>query len=458
MTAPHDAAPAVSDAPAAWARPTQMNPPPGTPARTLHLNAFLYGAGHHQAAWRAPGSPVHRLTDIAYYEELARTAERGLFDAVFFADGHSVGDVSGGPRWSLEPLTALSAMARATEHIGLVCTVSTTFFTPFHAARMLASLDHISGGRAGWNVVTSMFDDEARNHGYPAMPPKPERYARAREFVEVARALWASWDEDAVTADPRGHWADPGKLHPVNHEGDHFLVDGPLTVPRSPQGEPVLFQAGASGPGKALAGDFAEGIYAVAYDLPAAQEYYADVKAEVARAGRDPGSVIVMPGLVTYVGRTHEEALEKQARVDRLLPVEQSLAQLSVFVEQDCAQWDLDAPVPPLPPLEEFTGPQGRYGTILRIIEAEHPTVRQLLGRLAAGGGHCMMVGTPESIADRMQEWFDSAGADGFNLMPPVQPDSLDDFVDLVVPELQRRGLFRTAYTATTLRGHLTRG
>ena len=458
MAAPHDTALTPSAAPATSAHPADVNGAPEDPARTLHLNAFLFGAGHHQAAWRAPGSPVHRLTDIAYYEDLARTAERGLFDAVFFADGHSVGDVSGGPRWSLAPLTALSAMARATERIGLVCTVSTTFFTPFHAARMLASLDHISGGRAGWNVVTSMFDDEARNHGYPSMPPKSERYARAREFVEVARALWASWDEDAVTADPRGHWADPGKLHPVHHEGDHFLVDGPLTVPRSPQGEPVLFQAGASGPGKALAGDVAEGIYAVAYDLPAAQEYYAAVKAEVARAGRDPGSVIVMPGLVTYVGRTHEEALEKQARVDRLLPVEQSLAQLSVFVEQDCAQWDLDAPVPPLPPLEDFTGPQGRYGTILRIVEAENPTVRQLLGRLAAGGGHCTMVGTPETIADRMQEWFENGGGDGFNLMPPVQPDSLDDFVDLVVPELQRRGLFRTAYTATTLRGHLTRG
>ncbi|WP_144931973.1 LLM class flavin-dependent oxidoreductase [Kocuria marina] len=432
--------------------------PTTAPARRLHLNAFLYSAGHHQAAWRAPNSSVHRLTDIAYYEELARTAERGLFDAVFFADGHSVGDVSGGPHWSLEPLTALSAMARATERVGLVCTVSTTFFTPFHVARMLASLDHISGGRAGWNVVTSMWDSEARNHGYRAMPTKDERYERAREFVEVARALWASWDEDAVTADPEGRWAEPSKLHRLHHEGRHFLVDGPLTVPPSPQGEPVLFQAGASGPGKALAADFAEGIYAVAYDLPAAQEYYAAVKAEVARAGRDPGSVIVMPGLVTYVGRTHEEALEKQARVDRLLPVEQSLAQLSTFVEQDCAQWDLDAPVPTLPPLEEFTGPQGRYGTILRIIEAERPTVRQLLGRLAAGGGHCTMVGTPESIADRMQEWFDNAGADGFNLMPPVQPDSLDDFVGLVVPELQRRGLFRTAYTATTLRGHLTRG
>ena len=453
---------------AASATAPEAEPTPGTaaaassptkaPARRLHLNAFLYGTGHHQAAWRAPNSSVHRPTDISYYEELAKTAERGLFDAVFFADGHSVGDVSGGPHWSLEPLTALSAMARATERIGLVCTVSSTFFTPFHAARMLASLDHISGGRAGWNVVTSMWDAEARNHGYRGMPPKDERYERAREFVEVARALWASWDEDAITADPEGRWADPSKLHRLDHEGRHFLVDGPLTVPRSPQGEPVLFQAGASGPGKALAGDYAEGIYAVAYDLPAAQEYYSSVKAQVTRAGRDPDSVAVMPGLVTYVGRTHEEALAKQDRMDRLLPVEQSLAQLSTFVEQDCSGWDLDAPVPPLPPLEEFTGPQGRYGTILRILEAEHPTVRQLLGRLAAGGGHCTMVGTPETIADQMQEWFENGGADGFNLMPPVQPDALTDFVDLVVPELQRRGLFRTEYTATTLRGHLSQG
>ncbi|CAL8900086.1 LLM class flavin-dependent oxidoreductase [Kocuria varians] len=431
---------------------------PGPAARSgrrLHLNAFLFGTGHHQASWRAPDSAVDRLTDITYYEELAQLAERGLFDAVFFADGHSVGNVAGGPAWSLEPLTTLAAMARATERIGLVCTVSSTFFTPFHAARMLASLDHISGGRAGWNVVTSMWDAEARNHGYTAMPPKEERYERAREFVDVARALWASWDEDAVLADRAGQWGDPEKVHPVDHEGRYFLVDGPLTVPRCPQGEPVLFQAGASGPGKALAGEVAEGIYAVAYDLPAAQEYYRAVKAEVARAGRDPDGVVVMPGLVTYVGRTHEEALEKQAGVDRLLPVEQSLAQLSTFVQQDCSQWDLDAPVPELPPLEEFTGPQGRYGTILRIIEAENPTVRQLLARLAAGGGHCTMVGTPESIADQIQEWFENEGADGFNLMPPVQPDSLQDVVDLVVPELQRRGLFRTEYTATTLRGHL---
>lgn len=423
--------------------------------KKLHLNAFLFGAGHHQAAWRALDSPVERLGDIAYYEELAQLAKRGLFDAVFFADGHSISSVEDGPRWFLEPLTALSAMARATTHIGLVCTVSTTFFTPFHAARMLASLDHISGGRAGWNVVTSMFDAEARNHGYTAMPPKTERYERAREFVSVARSLWSSWDSDALRPDRNGVYADSSRITPVNHDGHHFLVDGPLTVPRSPQGEPVLFQAGASGPGRELAADYAEGIYAVAYDLPSAQEYYSDVKQRIAQAGRDPQSVLIMPGLVTYVGETHEQALEKQRAVDMLLPVEQSLAQLSTFVEQDCSEWELGEPVPPLPPLEEFTGPQGRYGTILRIIEAEQPTVRQLLGRLAAGGGHYTMVGTPSSIADQMELWLNTGGADGFNLMPPQQPHSLRDFVELVVPELQRRGIYRTEYQATTLRGHL---
>ena len=429
----------------------------GGPGKSLHLNAFLFGAGHHGAAWRAPGSPVERLGEIAYYEELARTAERGLFDAVFFADGHSVGAVQDGPRWFLEPLTALSAMARATERIGLVCTVSTTFFTPFHAARMLASLDHISGGRAGWNVVTSMFDDEARNHGYDRMPPKDERYARAREFVTATRALWAGWEPDAIVAEREGHYADPGRIRAADHHGAYFDVAGPLTVPRSPQGEPVLFQAGASGPGMDLAAEFAEGVYAVAYDLHSARRYYSDVKRRVAAAGRDPDSVVIMPGLVTYVGRTEEEALAKQAAADALLPLEHSLAQLGVFVEQDCSRWELDEPVPPLPPLEDFTGPQGRYGTILRIVEAERPTVRQLLGRLAAGGGHCIMVGTPHSVAERMEQWFRTGGADGFNLMPPLQPDSLEDFVDLVVPELQRRGLFRTGYGSATLRGHLTR-
>ncbi|OZD63542.1 LLM class flavin-dependent oxidoreductase [Rhodococcus sp. 05-340-1] len=420
----------------------------------MHLNAFLYGCGHHSAAWRHPESRVEDLGDISYYEELAQLAERGKFDAVFFADGHSVRDPAGAGTWFLEPITALSAMARATTHIGLVTTVSSTFYTPFHAARMLASLDHISGGRAGWNVVTSMFDAEARNHGMDVIPAREERYARAEEFVDTALALWDSWDADALTLDRAGAYADPTKVHAIDHDGKHFRVDGPLTVPRSPQGRPVLFQAGASGPGRDLAAAYAEAIYAVAYDLVAAQSYYEDVKTRIRHAGRDSAAVGIMPGLVTYIGSTMDEARRKKAELDELLPTEQSLAMLSTFTGQDCAAWELAAPVPPLPPAAEFTGPQGRYETILRIVEKDAPTVRELLGTLAAGGGHATMIGTPESIADEMQSWI-GRGADGFNLMCPRYPDSLEDFVDQVVPILQLRGVFRAEYTASTLRGHL---
>ncbi|OZC50212.1 LLM class flavin-dependent oxidoreductase [Rhodococcus sp. WWJCD1] len=420
----------------------------------MHLNAFLYGCGHHSAAWRHPDSRVEDLGNISYYEELAQLAERGKFDAVFFADGHSVRDPAGAGTWFLEPITALSAMARATTRIGLVTTVSSTFYTPFHAARMLASLDHISGGRAGWNVVTSMFDAEARNHGMDVIPAREERYARAEEFVDTALALWDSWDADALTLDRAGAYADPAKVHAIDHDGRHFRVDGPLTVPRSPQGRPVLFQAGASGPGRDLAAKYAEAIYAVAYDLVAAQSYYDDVKSRIDRAGRDSTAVGIMPGLVTYIGSTMDEARRKKAELDRLLPTEQSLSMLSTFTGQDCAAWELDEPVPPLPPAAEFAGPQGRYETILRIIEKDAPTVRELLGTLAAGGGHATMIGTPESIADEMESWI-GRGADGFNLMCPRYPDSLTDFVDQVVPILQQRSLFRADYTSSTLRGHL---
>ncbi|WP_032402186.1 LLM class flavin-dependent oxidoreductase [Rhodococcoides fascians] len=420
----------------------------------MHLNAFLYGCGHHSAAWRHPDSRVEDLGNISYYEELAQLAERGKFDAVFFADGHSVRDPAGAGTWFLEPITALSAMARATTRIGLVTTVSSTFYTPFHAARMLASLDHISGGRAGWNVVTSMFDAEARNHGMDVIPAREERYARAEEFVDTALALWDSWGADALTLDRAGAYADPAKVHAIDHDGKHFRVDGPLTVPRSPQGRPVLFQAGASGPGRDLAAKYAEAIYAVAYDLVAAQSYYDDVKSRIDRAGRDSTAVGIMPGLVTYIGSTMDEARRKKAELDRLLPTEQSLAMLSTFTGQYCAAWELDEPVPPLPPAAEFTGPQGRYETILRIIEKDAPTVRELLGTLAAGGGHATMIGTPESIADEMESWI-GRGADGFNLMCPRYPDSLTDFVDQVVPILQQRSLFRADYTSSTLRGHL---
>ncbi|WP_211284243.1 LLM class flavin-dependent oxidoreductase [Oceanimonas doudoroffii] len=422
--------------------------------RMMHLNLFLFGCGHHRAAWRHPNSAVEQLGDIRYYERLAQTAERGKLDAVFFADGQSTGNVADGSYWFLEPLTAMAAMSRATDRIGFISTVSSTFFTPFHAARMMASLDHISNGRMGWNVVTSMFDVEARNHGYETMPAHAERYRRAEEFVNAVLKLWDSWQQDALVMDRAGHYADPDKVNPINHLGEFFLVDGPLNVPRPPQGHPVLFQAGASEQGRTLAAQCAEAIYAVAYDLPAAQDYYRDIKRRVKDAGRNV-NVPIMPGLVTYVASTEAEAKAKQRELDELLPADASLRQLGTYVGQDCSGWELDAPVPALPSLEVFTGPKGRYATVLRIIETEQPTVRQLLGRLAAGGGHCTMVGTPESIADRMEQWFRNEGADGFNLMPPSLPAGIEDFVDQVVPELQRRGLFRTEYEGSTLREHL---
>ena len=422
--------------------------------RQLHLNLFIYGCGHHAAAWRHPDSPVERLGDASYFEQLAQSAERGKLEAVFFADGQYMGSVEDGPKWFLEPITLLSALARATEKIGLITTVSSTFQTPFNAARMLSSLDHISGGRVAWNVVTSMYDMEARNHGYESMPDHAWRYQRAAEFIEAAQKLWDSWSDKALLLDRGGKYAEGTEVKPINHRGEHFLVDGPLTIPRSSQGHPVLFQAGSSEQGRDTAAKYAEAIYAVAYDLPAAQAYYRDVKQRVRATGRGV-DVPIMPGLVTYVASTHEEALRKQRELDELLPSEASLRQLSLFIAQDCLDWELDAPVPALPPLESFTGPKGRYSTILRIIETEQPTLRQLLGRLAAGGGHCTMVGTPEAIADKMEHWFRNEGADGFNLMPPALPYSFDDFADQVIPVLQQRGLFRTEYTGNTLREHL---
>ncbi|MDS1141246.1 LLM class flavin-dependent oxidoreductase [Pusillimonas sp. SM2304] len=420
----------------------------------LHLNLFIFGCGHHRAAWRHPDSAVERLGDIGYYEQLAQTAERGKLDAIFFADGQSTDNLPDGPRWFLEPLTALAAISRATQRIGLISTVSSTFYTPFHAARMVASLDHISKGRIGWNVVTSMFDSEARNHGFDAMPGHDWRYTRAEEFVDVALRLWDSWRDDAPQLDRQGAYVSPESVRAIDHQGEHFRVDGPLTIPRPPQGHPVLFQAGASEQGRDLAARRAEAIYAVAYDLAAAQDYYRDIKRRVREAGRtDP--VPIMPGLVAYVGSTQDEARAKQRALDELLPAQDALRQLGMYVGQDCTAWELDAPVPALPPLEAFTGPKGRYATVLRIIQTEQPTVRQLLGRLAAGGGHCTMVGTPEQIADEMERWLLNEGADGFNLMPPALPGGIDDFVDQVVPVLQRRGLFRKDYETDTLRGHL---
>lgn len=427
------------------------------PKKQAHFNLFLYGSGHHQAAWRAEDSGAERLSELDYYIELAQLCERGLLDAVFFADGQAVNPqaAAAGPTWFFEPLTLLTALSQHTTHLGLVCTVSSSFYTPFHAARLLASLDRISGGRAGANIVTSMWDAEAQNHGMDELGSHAQRYGRAEEFITVLKALWETYPAAAVKVDKSGQFTDPDQLRTIDHVGEHFKVRGPLNLPSGPQGAPVLFQAGASEQGRNLAAKHAEAIYAVAADEQMAQDYAQDVRRRVEAAGRDPQGIAIMPGLVTFVGKTLEEAKAKQRALNDLLPIEQSLDQLALFVQQDVKNWDLDAPVPQLPPAEEFTGPAGRYATILRLIEIHHPTVRELLGLLAAGGGHCTMIGTPEMIADQIESWLDSGAADGFNLMPPSLPGALEDFIELVIPELQRRGRYRSEYVHSTLRENL---
>lgn len=436
--------------------------------RTMHLNLFAYACGHHAAAWRAADSAVDRLGDISYWSDLARTAERGRLDAIFLGDGQSagLGRVADGPTWYLEPLTTLAALAGVTTDLGLVSTVSSTFWDPFHAARIAASIDHISGGRAGLNIVTSQTDEEARNHGMDKLPNHAARYARAGEFIGTLNDLWDSWPADATVADRAGIYADPGKLHRIGHHDRWFDVDGPLNIPQSPQGRPVLFQAGASEPGRDLAARCADAVFTVAWDIDTAKAFRADVRARAESYGRNPDDILVLPGLVTYVDATEEEAHARQRDLTALLPEQDALRGLSQLIGRDVSDWALDAPVPDLPAIDEVQGSRGIYATVLHIIATAgtrgsgcgadcRPTLRELLGYLAAGGGHATFLGTPAQIADEMERWIDEGAADGFNLMPPTLPAGLDSFVDGVVPVLQERGRLRREYSGATFRENL---
>lgn len=437
----------------------------------VHLNLFASGCGHHSAAWRTENSAVKRLGDISWWEDLARTAERGNLDAVFLPDGQAARTeaLAGGPTWFLEPLTTLAALSRATHHIGLVSSMSTTFWDPFHAARVFASLDHISGGRAGINLVTSQLDAEARNHGMDSLPNHAVRYARAGEFAEVFTSLWASWPAESVVADRNGVYTDTGLMHSVDHRDRWFQVAGPLNIPSPPQRRPVIFQAGVSEPGRDLAASHADGIFTIAWDLNGALAFRNDVRARTAATGRAPDSVHIMPGLVIYLGSTEEEARSRQQELNELLPVTDALEELSSFLGVDATSWDPDDVVPELPSPEEIEVRSGHYSLVRHMVEhtgvrggssrgrddRRRPTVRELLGYLAAGGGHATVVGTPEQVADEILRWVDNGAADGFNIMPPRLPDDLTDVVDHLVPVLQERGRFRREYTGKTLRENL---
>ncbi|MCP9001605.1 LLM class flavin-dependent oxidoreductase [Pseudarthrobacter sp. RMG13] len=426
-------------------------------ARKLHLNAFLMSTGHHEASWRLPESNSFAGTDVAHFQRLAQTAERGKLDSIFFADSPVLhGNVAQRPYGSLEPTVLLAAIAAVTERIGLIATASTTYNEPYNLARRFASVDHISGGRAGWNVVTTAGDAAARNFSLAGQPAHSQRYERAAEFLDVAKKLWDSWEHDAVVADKgAGVWADTSRVHPVNHQGPHFQVEGGLDVPRSVQGHPVIVQAGSSENGKDFAARYAEAVFTAHQTLSAAQDFYADLKRRTTAAGRDPQSIKILPGIVPVIGATEAEALRLERELDELILPEHAVHQLANLLRVPPESLKLDGQLPAgLPSEDEIEGAKSRYTLVVNLARSEHLTVRQLIGRLGGGRGHRTFAGTPEQVADAIQHWFQSGAADGFNIMPPVLPSGLEVFVDQVVPILQDRGLFRREYTGRTLREH----
>ncbi|WP_369271055.1 LLM class flavin-dependent oxidoreductase [Streptomyces sp. R11] len=417
--------------------------------RQLHLNAFLMNTGHHEASWRLPESDPYAHVDLAHYVNLARVAERGTFDSLFLADGPQLwSNLAQRPAGALEPLTLLTALATATEHIGLIATASTSYNSPYNLARKFASLDIISGGRAGWNIVTTAGAEAARNFGLDAEPAHAERYARAAEFLDVALKLWDSWEDDAIVADKAaGVWGDDAKIHPPRHSGTYFSVQGALNVPRTPQGYPLLVQAGSSEDGKGFAARYAEAVFTAQQTIEDARAFYADLKARTAAAGRDPEHIKVLPGIVPVIGSTQAEARAAEQVLEDHIVHTHGVDRLESLLQLPSGVLELDSELPAdLPPEDAIEGAKSRYTLVVELARRERLTVRQLIGRLGGGRGHLTFAGTPEQVADAIETWFTQGAADGFNIMPPVLPSGLDAFVDHVVPILRARGLLRTEY------------
>jgi alkanesulfonate monooxygenase len=429
-----------------------------TTSRKLRLGAFMRPVSIHTAAWRYPGAWPDANFSWPKLKRLTQTLERGKFDAFFMADHLAVLNMPmealkrSATVTSFDPPTLLPALAAVTEHIGLIATGSTTFDAPYHVARRFAALDHLSGGRAAWNIVTTSNPDAALNFGLDDHMEHDERYRRAREFYDVVTGLWDSWADDAFVRDVEsGVYVDPTRLHVLNHKGKYYSVRGPLNVARPVQGWPVIVQAGASEAGRQLAAETAEMVFGGVGNLADGQRQYADIKGRMRKIGRDPDHLKFLPGCFVVVGDTVEEARRKRAHLDSLVHYDSAIASLSIALGTDASKFDPDGPLPEIPPTN--ASQSGRERAIA-LAQRENLTVRQLAQRLGGFAG-LSMVGTPASIADQMAEWLASEGCDGFNVMFPYLPEGLDDFVDRVVPELQRRGIFRREYEGRTLRENL---
>lgn len=430
-----------------------------TSQRQLHLNLFIQSRGHHEAAWNHPDASPMGLMDVGYYQGIAQRAEAGLFDSIFFADILAATDDAAltGKIW-LEPITLLAAIAAVTERIGLIATASTTYSLPFNLARQFSSIDHISHGRAGWNIVTTWMKAASRNFGDTRDVSLDDRYVLAEEFVEIIKGLWDSWADDAVVDDRAGGvYARPERIRAIDHDGPHYAVAGPLNLPRSPQGRPVLVQAGSSDTGRDFAARHAEAIFTAHLEKATAQEFYADMKARLVKAGRKPDQVLVLPGVNPMIASTETEAKRLVQELNESADPESGRRTLSSrFGGYDFSHLPLDEVLSPddFPHPDTVEASRSRAVMVVGLVERERVTLRELLAKLAGARGHFTFAGTPEQVADLIQDWFQDGAADGFNVMPPIFPGMLDAFIDEVVPILQARGLFRTEYTGTTLREH----
>src|SRR5829696_5465413 len=427
-------------------------------ARQLHLGAFMRPASIHTGAWRYPGAWPDMNFNLAHMKRSIQVLERAKFDAFFMADHMAVLNMPldalkrSHTVTSFEPFTLLSALSQVTEHIGLVATGSTTFDAPYHIARRFASLDHLSGGRAGWNIVTTSNPDAALNFGLDEHMEHSERYRRAREFYDVVTGLWDSWADDAFIRDVEsGTYFDPTKLHILGHKGEYLSVRGPLNIARPVQGWPVIVQAGASESGRQLAAETAEAVFTAQSSITVGRAFYGDVKGRAEKAGRSREHLKILPGCFVVVGDTVEEARAKRAKLDSLVHYANAIGSLSIALGTDASKFDADAPLPDIP--ESNASKSGRQRAI-DLARRENLTVRQLAQRL---GGHSGldMVGTAKTIVDDMEEWLMTEASDGFTVQFPYLPGGLDDFCAQVVPELQRRGLFRRDYQGNTLRENL---